>query len=94
MTDSTEEDIGTWFYPDGSTVSSSPGDPQFYQTRGSTVVNLWRGLGILAYHGIYRCDMPDKNGFIYSLYVGLYDETGELLYYFKLPEQVCLTFST
>ena len=77
LTDSAQEDIGTWFHPNGTAVSDSSNDPQLYQTRGSAVVSLWRvGVGP-AYDGIYRCDMPDKKGFIYSVYVGLYEEDGE-----------------
>lgn len=79
LTDSPHSNIGTWFYPNGAAVSSSSSDPLLYQVRWTSVVSLNRKNGDLPSYGIYRCDIPDKQGFIYSLYVGLYDDSGKVL---------------
>ena len=43
-------------------------------------IHLSRKDGGPLYYGIYHCDIPDKNKFIYSLYVGLYDDnSGKVL---------------
>ena len=80
VTDSLQSNIGTWFYPNGTAVSSSSSDSLLYQVRQTGVVYLNRKHGGPLYYGIYHCDIPDKHEFIYSLYVGLYDDnSGKVL---------------
>ena len=80
VTDSLQSNIGTWFYPNGTAVSSSSSAPLLYQVRDTSAVYLSRKDGGPIYYGIYRCDIPDKHEFIYSLYVGLYDDnSGKVL---------------
>ena len=46
------------------------------------VLSIWavRMEAHFTIYGIYRCDIPDKHKFIYSLYVGLYDDnSGKVL---------------
>ena len=67
-----------WYFPDGSLVPNDPALP-YQRTRGK-----YPGRVILSRNsnstitGIFHCDIPDVNGVIQSLYVGIYDDsTGE-----------------
>jgi len=64
-----------WFFPNGSEVMRDETLP-YYRTRA-------RNPGALLLHrnpeglttGIFRCDIPDGNNILQSLYVGIYTNT-------------------
>ena len=67
-----------WYFPNGSQVPNNPNLP-YQRTRG-----WFPGRVILSRNsestttGIFHCDIPDDNGVVQSLYVGIYDSnTGE-----------------
>ena len=67
-----------WYFPNGSQVPNNPNLP-YRRTRGVIVgtVSLNR-ISESTTTGIFHCDIPDANGYIQSLYVGIYDmHTGE-----------------
>lgn len=73
----TDDDIGEWLYPDGSSVRVfERGDPLYFLTRINHVVLHSRRDFITSLEGIYTCRIPNENSVMQSLYVGIYtDET-------------------
>ena len=68
--------LGNWFFPNGTRVSSSGNNWDFYRTRGQMVVRLHHRRG--GAEGIYHCEIPDTLGFIQTIYIGVYSaSTGE-----------------
>ena len=71
---------GNWFFPNetcvasGTTVNGTQWD--FYKTRGQSVVRLNRRRG--GEEGIYRCEIPDTANVTQTIYIGVYNTTGEL----------------
>ena len=69
-----------WFFPNGTRVSTSGNQWDFYRTRGQMVVGLSRGRGEV--EGIYRCEIPDSMNIIQTIYIGVYSaNSGEFLQY-------------
>ena len=71
--------FGDWYYPNGSDVHRNSDGYSFYRSRRDAVVNGVSGAAILNRRhnvmdpvGIYRCNIPDRNGMAQNLYVGLY----------------------
>ena len=63
-------DVGNWFDRDGSEVhQGTDGATDLYVTRGEGVVYLNRITGGVS--GIWRCDIPDSDGMIQSIYIYL-----------------------
>ena len=70
--------VGNWFFPNGTTVSSSDGMRDFYRTREQMVVHLNRKRG--GVDGIYRCEITDSINVTQTIYIGVYSAssgTGE-----------------
>ena len=66
-----------WYFPDGSAVQRT--GTTYYRTRTITsgpggTVRLNRNPGATM-TGVFRCDIPDANGDLQSLYVGIYTAT-------------------
>ena len=62
--------LGHWFFPNGSRVSSSGQQWDFFRTRGRSMVNMhrWRG-GVT---GIYHCEIPNAMNVTQTIYIGVY----------------------
>ena len=70
------QELGNWFFPSGTRVSSSGVGWDFYRNRGQMVVCMHRRRG--GAEGIYRCEIPDAMNFIQTIYIGVYSaRTGE-----------------
>ena len=68
--------LGQWYFPNGTRVSSSGNQWDFYRDRGQMVVRLNRRRG--GVDGIYRCEIPDLMNVTQTIYIGVYTgETGE-----------------
>ena len=64
-----------WYFPNGTQVPNNPALP-YQRTRrrdlGAVILN--RNYGTTT-TGMFHCDIPDDNGVLRSLYVGIYDST-------------------
>lgn len=71
---------GEWYHPNGSVVLPYLFNNNMYRNRNTSIarLNQRRDGGV---NGMYRCDIPDVNGIIVSLYVGLYTETTGIIQY-------------
>ena len=59
---------GNWYNETGGEVQQgSVGDSNLYVTRGNRVVYLNRRIG--GRSGMWRCDIPDSNGVLQSIYI-------------------------
>ena len=68
--------LGNWFFPNGTRLSSSWFQWDFFRTRDQSMVLLhrWRG-GV---NGIYHCEILDAVNVTQTIYIGLYSaSTGE-----------------
>ena len=78
-TSGTGQDVtGNWLFPNGTRVSSSGIQWDFYRTRGHMRVYLRRKRG--GEEGIYSCVIPDAMNVAQTIYIGLYSAnngTGE-----------------
>ena len=63
-------DVANWFDRDGSEVNQgTDGATDLYVTRGEGVVYLNRITGGIS--GMWRCDIPDSDGMMQSIYIYL-----------------------
>ena len=63
-------DVGNWFDRDGNEVhQGADGATDLYVTRGEGVVYVNRITGGTS--GMWRCDIPDSDGLIQSIYIYL-----------------------
>ena len=63
-------DVGNWFDRDGNEVhQGGDGATDLYVTRGGRVVYLHRITG--GGPGMWRCDIPDSDGMMQSIYIYL-----------------------
>ena len=63
-----------WLSPDDSTLSNDENEV-FYEQRGPSILSLNRGSGEGAIQsGLYRCLIPDSEGAIQIMFVGLYPD--------------------
>ena len=65
--------IGKWYFPDGSLVSTSSSQT-IYNLRSAGVVTLYQTSSIQDLEGLYTCRIPDTTGAEHVLYLGLYRE--------------------
>lgn len=80
--------IGEWYYPDGQSVPTRAAGEEFYRNRDdSGNVLLHRRNNARSPVGVYYCELPDHNGVLTRLSVGIYSPEGWLvLYTAKLTE--------
>ena len=65
-----------WLLPDGTVVDSRG---NLFVNRGLSALSLNRVPDLVAVNGLYRCEIPDSEGVIQTLYAGLYsDNTGNV----------------
>lgn len=72
---------GNWFHPqEGAPLTDSPSAMDLYQSWGddqSIQLNKPSNASILPMNeGLYRCEVPDRDGVTQVVYAGLYSETG------------------
>ena len=63
--------FGDFFYPNGTQIFNARSDYGFYRTRGQKVVHLNRMAGITSPAGKYRCEIPDDEGVMKSIFINL-----------------------
>ena len=64
--------IGTWYYPDGTTVPLGSGNPLFANNIATGQIGLLRNGGIGSVQGLYSCVIPNEEGINQTLYVAAY----------------------
>ncbi|XP_019863196.1 PREDICTED: uncharacterized protein LOC109592072, partial [Amphimedon queenslandica] len=83
--------IGTWYYPDGTTVplGSAHGyynpSPLFANNTATGQIGLLRTGGIASIQGLYSCVIPNEEGINQTLYVAAYGN-GDFLKDGELPK--------
>ena len=71
--------IGTWYYPDGTTVPRGSVDgnnnpiPLFANNTATGQIGLLRNGGIGSIQGLYSCVIPNEAEINQTLYVAVYD---------------------
>ena len=64
--------IGTWYYPNGTTVPLGFGSPLFANNTATGQIGLLRIGGIASVQGLYSCVIPNEEGIDQTLYVAAY----------------------
>ena len=66
--------LGDWLLPGGSLVARKSGAvvDNFYRSRGSNAVLLHRGLSTSGPSGVFTCVIPDSQGNLQQVFVGIY----------------------
>ena len=67
--------IGTWYYPNGTTVPLGSGSPLFANNTATGQIGLLRNGGIARVQGLYSCVIPNEEGINQTLYVAAYSNT-------------------
>ena len=68
----TDPDVGSWTYERGRAIQQGEdGATCMYVTRGQGEVSLNRNSTCYPDVGLWRCDIPDSNGVIRSMYIYL-----------------------
>uniref|UniRef100_A0A1X7TL44 Ig-like domain-containing protein n=1 Tax=Amphimedon queenslandica TaxID=400682 RepID=A0A1X7TL44_AMPQE len=76
--------IGTWYYPDETTVPLGSGSPLFANNTATGQIGLLRNGGIASVQGLYSCVIPNEEGINQTLYVAAYGN-GDFLKNAELP---------
>ena len=67
-----ESMIGTWYYPNGSTVPCVESVPLYSNNTPTSQIGLLRRGGIASIQGLYKCVIPNEEGVNQTLYVAAY----------------------
>ena len=67
-----ESNIGVWYYPNGSQVSTEDDSSPLHSVYMSGQIGLYRDNGIDTYEGIYTCVIPDEHNVNQTLIIALY----------------------
>ena len=68
-----ESNIGIWYYPNGSQVSTVNYDSSpLHSVHMSGQIGLYRDSGLNNLEGIYTCVIPDEHNVIQTLMIALY----------------------
>ena len=70
-----ESMIGTWYYPNGSTISRVEISPLYSNNTPTGQIGLLRTGGLAGIQGLYRCVIPNEEGANQTLYVTIYGNT-------------------
>jgi hypothetical protein len=60
-----------WLFPNNTVVDTSGG---LFGSRGLSMLSLNRQDGAMVENGLFRCEIPDVEGDIQTLYAGVYSE--------------------
>ena len=63
---------GTWTLPNGSNISESSSGSSVYIIRGSSSLFLNQRNGTDGSTGIYTCSIPDAEGTVQTVFIGVY----------------------
>ncbi len=66
------QDLGEWYFPNGSAVAINRDGTAMYRNQGPSVVRLNQKNTSLSPAGIFHCKIPLENGINQSLYAGIY----------------------
>ena len=69
-----DSNIGVWYYPNGSQVSTVDDSSPLHSVYMSGQIGLYRDYGINNYEGIYTCVIPDEHDVNQTLMVLLCKE--------------------
>ena len=61
---------GNWYFPNGTTVFSTPNNLEIHRTRDQMMVLMNRSDG--GEDGIYHCEIPDSANVNQTIYIGVY----------------------
>ena len=67
-----ESNIGVWYYPNGSQVSTVNDSSPLHSVYMSGQIGLYREYGIGKYEGIYTCVIPDEHNINQTLMILVY----------------------
>ena len=67
-----ESNIGVWYYPNGSQVSTVDDSSPLHSVYMTGQIGLYREYGIGKYEGIYTCVIPDEHNINQTLMILLY----------------------
>ena len=79
-----ESMIGTWYYPNGSTVPYVSSSPLYSNNTPTGQIGLLRNGGISSIQGLYKCVIPNEEGINQTMYVAAYgnaefDDNGKFI---------------
>ena len=63
--------FGEFYYPNGVRVPVARLQQGFYRNRGDQIIRLNRREGITSPTGTYRCEIPDANDEMVTIYITL-----------------------
>ena len=92
LTNSTNESsmVGEWYFPNMSKVSLKDFGSNIYITKGPSEVRLNRKNNTTMPNGVYRCDIPNANESIQSIYIGVYSNKGDGNYCVCAPHELII----
>ena len=67
----TENSEGEFFFPDGTAVPNSIVGQDFFRNRGSLIIHLNRRNAATSPTGRYRCEIPDADGNLQSIFINI-----------------------
>ena len=63
---------GEWYFPNGTSVGvEGASQDEFYRNRGTQVVRLNHRQGTPTERGRFRCEVPDSNNVMQTVYVNI-----------------------
>jgi hypothetical protein len=65
--------FGDFYYPNGTQIFNERSGYGFYRNRGQKVIHLNRREGVTSPAGTYRCEIPDADGEMKSIFINLID---------------------
>ena len=68
-----EYNIGVWYYPNGTQVSTVDDSSPLHSVYISGQIGLYREYGLNTYEGIYTCVILDENNVNQTLIIALYN---------------------
>ena len=66
--------VGNWYLPNLSKLWSESSHSDIFIDRGTNVVRLNHRKKATFPSGVFRCEIPDANGNIQNIYIGVYSE--------------------
>ena len=78
-----ESNIGVWYYPNGSQMSTGDDLSPLHSVYMSGQIGLYRDYGIYNYEGIYTCVIPDEYNVNQTLIILLY-----MMYIYRINSEL------
>ena len=81
--------LGEWYFPNGIVVlDGMESNNSIFRNRGASRVRLNRRYNTQSPTGVYRCEVPDRDGTNQSIYVGVYQQSSGIVYMLLLPVSI------